>query len=213
LGWPEKMLEFHAWYLKEKKFIERTDTGGFAITASGVDELEKDGMILGKDRLLPEKADPDEAVDSIRLLEHISAETADKFGEAIANLDKKLAVNPDHLMAWVYGLHALPAGSQAAREEGRGRGVADQPAFFDRGVCADAEIQERAGPHEVSGVFETRRPGLKKHLDSGGGRSIMAFQALSMMGMFSCRFEQALFRGIVRQYPPIHHHVIFSSPS
>ena len=96
------MLEFHAWYLKEKKFIERTDTGGFAITASGVDELEKDGMILGKDRLLPEKADPDEAVDSIRLLEHISAETADKFGEAIANLDKKLAVNPDHLMAWVF---------------------------------------------------------------------------------------------------------------
>jgi len=102
LGWPEKMLEFHTWYLKEKKFIERTDTGGFAITAAGVDEIEKEGMILGKDLLLPEKTDPNGAAESIRLLEHISAETADKFGEAIANLDKKLAVNPDHLMAWVF---------------------------------------------------------------------------------------------------------------
>ena len=59
LGWPEKMLEFHTWYLKERKFIERTDTGGFAITAAGVDEVEKDGMILGKDLRLPETTDPD----------------------------------------------------------------------------------------------------------------------------------------------------------
>jgi len=102
LGWPEKMLEFHTWYLKEKKWIERTDNGGFAITAVGVDELEKDGMILGKDRLLPETTDLNEAADSIRLLEHISAERADKFEEAIANLDKKLAANPDNLNAWVF---------------------------------------------------------------------------------------------------------------
>jgi curved DNA-binding protein len=102
LGWPEKMLEFHIWYLKEKKWIERTDNGGFAITAAGVDEIEKDGMILGKDRLLTEMTDPDEAADSIRLLEHISAETADKFEEAIANLDKKVAANPNNLIAWVF---------------------------------------------------------------------------------------------------------------
>ena len=102
LGWPEKMLEFHTWYLKEKKWIERTDNGGFAITVAGIDELEKDGMILGKDRLLPETTDSNEAADSIRLLEHISSETADKYEEAIANLDKKIAVNPDHLMAWVF---------------------------------------------------------------------------------------------------------------
>jgi curved DNA-binding protein CbpA len=102
LGWPEKMLEFHTWYLKERKFIERTDTGGFAITAAGVDEVEKDGMILGKDRLLPETTDTDEAADSIRLLEHIGAETADKFEEAITNLDKKVAANPNNLIAWVF---------------------------------------------------------------------------------------------------------------
>jgi curved DNA-binding protein CbpA len=52
LEWPEKILEFHMWYLKEKGWIERTDTGGFAITATGVDEIENDGVILRKDRLL-----------------------------------------------------------------------------------------------------------------------------------------------------------------
>jgi len=102
LGWPEKMLEFHTWYLKERKFIERTDTGGFAITVAGVDEIEKDGMILGKDRLLTEATDANEAADSIRLLEHISAGTVEKFEEAIANLDKKVAANPNNLIAWVF---------------------------------------------------------------------------------------------------------------
>ena len=28
LGWPEKTLEFHTWYLKEKGWIQRTDSGG-----------------------------------------------------------------------------------------------------------------------------------------------------------------------------------------
>jgi curved DNA-binding protein CbpA len=52
LEWPEKILEFHIWYLKEKGWIQRIDTGGFAITASGVDVVEKDAFFLGKDRLL-----------------------------------------------------------------------------------------------------------------------------------------------------------------
>ncbi len=52
LGWPEETLEFHIWYLKEKGWIERTDTGGFSITANGVDEIENDGFIFRKDRLL-----------------------------------------------------------------------------------------------------------------------------------------------------------------
>jgi hypothetical protein len=102
LGWPEKMLEFHTWYLKEKKFLERTDSGGFAITAAGVDELEKEGMVLGKDRLLPETTGPGDAVDTTRLLEHIGAGTAEKFEEAVANLEKKVAHNPGNLIAWVF---------------------------------------------------------------------------------------------------------------
>jgi hypothetical protein len=53
LGWPERMLEFHTWYLKEKGWIQRTDSGGYAITAEGIDVLEQSGLALGKDRLLP----------------------------------------------------------------------------------------------------------------------------------------------------------------
>jgi len=53
LGVPEKHLEFHTWYLKEKKWIERNENGGFVITANGVDEVIKDDLLLRKDRLLP----------------------------------------------------------------------------------------------------------------------------------------------------------------
>ncbi len=52
LEWPEKILEFHIWYLKEKGLIQRIDNGGYAITASGVDFVEKDGFNLGKEKLL-----------------------------------------------------------------------------------------------------------------------------------------------------------------
>jgi curved DNA-binding protein len=52
LEWPEKILEFHLWYLKEKGWIQRVDNGGYAITASGVEIIEKDGYILEKDKLI-----------------------------------------------------------------------------------------------------------------------------------------------------------------
>ena len=45
-------MEFHTWYLKEKGWIKRTDTGGYAITASGVDVVEENELTLGKDRLI-----------------------------------------------------------------------------------------------------------------------------------------------------------------
>jgi curved DNA-binding protein CbpA len=54
LGWPEKILEFHTWYLKEKGWIQRTDSGGHAITVVGIDVLEENGLMTGKDLLLPE---------------------------------------------------------------------------------------------------------------------------------------------------------------
>jgi hypothetical protein len=56
LGWPEKVLEFHTWYLKEKGWIQRTDAGGYAITVTGVDALENSGIMTGKDLLLPERS-------------------------------------------------------------------------------------------------------------------------------------------------------------
>jgi len=58
LGWPEKILEFHTWYLKEKGWIQRTDTGGYAITATGIDVLEENGLMIGKDLLLPQPEPP-----------------------------------------------------------------------------------------------------------------------------------------------------------
>ena len=54
LGWPEKILEFHIWYLKEKGWIQLTDTGGYGITAAGVDIVEEHNLILSEDRLLPD---------------------------------------------------------------------------------------------------------------------------------------------------------------
>jgi curved DNA-binding protein len=54
LGWPEKILEFHIWYLKEKGWIQCTDTGGYAITAAGVDIVEENNLIVSEDRLLPD---------------------------------------------------------------------------------------------------------------------------------------------------------------
>lgn len=53
------MLEFHVWYMKEKGWIERTDTGAYAITAAGVDAVEESDALFSDDRLLPAPAGPD----------------------------------------------------------------------------------------------------------------------------------------------------------
>ena len=92
LGWPEKVLEFHSWYLKEKGFIERTDTGGFAITFQGVDELEKDGFILGKDRLLPESTeiDTEEKSEKYEQIGDMVMDTAVALKKPLRSPNKKL---------------------------------------------------------------------------------------------------------------------------
>ena len=51
---PEKLLEFHIWYLKEKGLIHRSKSGGYAITAKGVDIVEENDLILERNRILPE---------------------------------------------------------------------------------------------------------------------------------------------------------------
>lgn len=53
LGCPQHHMEFHVWYLAEKDWIQRTDTGGYAITANGVDKASENEVLLRKDRLLP----------------------------------------------------------------------------------------------------------------------------------------------------------------
>jgi len=101
MGWPEKTLEFHIWYLKEKKWIERADTGGVAITATGVDEIEKDGLILGEDHLLTQSAESLEDYEIIKYIEGDSLETIDRYESAIRNLKRKIASNSNNLMVWL----------------------------------------------------------------------------------------------------------------
>lgn len=69
MEWPGETLDFHVWYLKEKDLIQRTDTGGFEITARGVDTIETDGMALRKDRLLPKASKPSDDSEDTYLIE------------------------------------------------------------------------------------------------------------------------------------------------
>ena len=69
MEWPGETLDFHIWYLKEKHLIHRTETGGFEITAEGVDEIETEGLILRKDRLLTRNTESSEDPDTQHLIE------------------------------------------------------------------------------------------------------------------------------------------------
>jgi curved DNA-binding protein CbpA len=61
---PLELVEFHLWYLKAKGWLERHDTGHFAITALGVDQVEQSRGLLSPDRLIeaPEPANENEKV-------------------------------------------------------------------------------------------------------------------------------------------------------
>ncbi|HJV66800.1 MAG TPA: DnaJ domain-containing protein [Geomonas sp.] len=66
---PAELVEFHLWYLKAKRWVERQDTGLLAITAEGVDQVEQNQVRLNPDRLLEgpgasvRRAEPGEMVD------------------------------------------------------------------------------------------------------------------------------------------------------
>lgn len=51
---PIHLIEFHIWYLKEKGWIQRLENGQLALTALGVDQVEKSRLKLSPDRLLAE---------------------------------------------------------------------------------------------------------------------------------------------------------------
>jgi len=67
LGVPEKYLEFHIWYLREKGWIQRVENGGFAITVSGVDAIKENGLILKRDRFLPPADEFDSRIDNLQI--------------------------------------------------------------------------------------------------------------------------------------------------
>jgi tetratricopeptide (TPR) repeat protein len=101
IGLPEKTIDFHIWYLKEKHWIARTDTGGYAITATGVDEIETDGLILGKDLLLTETAGLPEEDDRAKMIDEETPVDVSKYEQAIHSLEGKVALNPQNIVALV----------------------------------------------------------------------------------------------------------------
>lgn len=42
MGLPFEVLDFHLWYFREKGWIQREESGTFAITAEGVDRIEQE---------------------------------------------------------------------------------------------------------------------------------------------------------------------------
>lgn len=56
LGCPAKQLEFHLWYLRQKGWVERLETGMLAITVDGVDRIHHENLVLRRDRLLAERS-------------------------------------------------------------------------------------------------------------------------------------------------------------
>jgi hypothetical protein len=52
LGSPPDHVEFHLWYLREKGWIQRLENGMLALTAPGVDEVERLRRSAGAPRLI-----------------------------------------------------------------------------------------------------------------------------------------------------------------
>ena len=52
LDCPFEHLEFHVWYMKEKKWIERREDGMLAITVDGVDRASSEQQVSAARRLL-----------------------------------------------------------------------------------------------------------------------------------------------------------------
>ena len=61
LGCPIEHINFHLWYLKEKGWIQRTDTGMFVITADGVDQELSNRVGGARQKLLTNETDEPQA--------------------------------------------------------------------------------------------------------------------------------------------------------
>jgi curved DNA-binding protein len=56
LDCPEEVIEFHIWYIREKGWIIRLETGMFAITADGVDQVEQNKLDFKPKRMLTSRS-------------------------------------------------------------------------------------------------------------------------------------------------------------
>jgi len=57
LGCPPEHLEFHLWYLKEKAWIGKTESGTLAITVEGVDRVNSEQHRKTSNKLLTDQSD------------------------------------------------------------------------------------------------------------------------------------------------------------
>jgi len=57
LGCPAEHLEFHIWYLKEKAWIGKTESGTLAITVEGVDHVSSEHHRKTSNKLLTDQSD------------------------------------------------------------------------------------------------------------------------------------------------------------
>ncbi len=60
---PSELVAFHLWYLNAKGWVERLDTGLFAITATGVDQVEQRRLRLMPDYLIEARYPSNEAAE------------------------------------------------------------------------------------------------------------------------------------------------------
>jgi curved DNA-binding protein CbpA len=123
VGLPEKTIEFHIWYLKEKKWIALTDTGGYAITAEGVDAVESDGLIIGKDLLLTAKSSAEGGESASRFIEESTPSRATEYRMKVRSLERKIAVNPENITALVGLAHFHGKLGQAERAARAARAI------------------------------------------------------------------------------------------
>lgn len=60
---PAEFLEFHLWYLREKGWVERLDTGLIAITANGVDRvMHLENINVRRDRMIAQHSSVERGV-------------------------------------------------------------------------------------------------------------------------------------------------------
>ena len=73
LGCPRQHLDFPVWYLRQRGYIERLDSGYLAITVDGVDKLGSDDLALPADRLLESSTSAGKRSDGRLMLEPATA--------------------------------------------------------------------------------------------------------------------------------------------
>ncbi len=62
---PIEFIEFELWYLRQKGWVERLETGLLAISVDGVDQVERTGLRLSEERLLEGHSEPTKTADSL----------------------------------------------------------------------------------------------------------------------------------------------------